>query len=179
MLTTVAVLVVILGLMVSLARYVRERSSQVLTKDLLRQLDSLMTDYVARHRGTLPQVGDFPPPESSSEANDLVTTAPKRAARQAALDNAARNNNEGWVKLFKADGGAGQRVLADLPPSLYKGERIYDAWGQAIVFMPAKHPSVGTAPRDKAYFFFSAGPDRDYLSRFDNLYSYEEITARR
>ena len=42
MLTTVAVLVIVLGLMVSLARHVRERAAVALTKDLIRRLDALM-----------------------------------------------------------------------------------------------------------------------------------------
>src|SRR5437868_12102334 len=45
MLTTVAVLVIVLGLMVSLARDVRNRSAERLTKDLLRRLDTLVAQY--------------------------------------------------------------------------------------------------------------------------------------
>src|SRR3954468_24455688 len=48
MLTTVAVLVIVLGLMVSLARDVRTRSADRLTKDLLRRLDELVRQYQAR-----------------------------------------------------------------------------------------------------------------------------------
>src|SRR5437667_12256431 len=49
MLTTVAVLVIVLGLMVSLARDVRNRSADRLTKDLLRRLDLLVAQYKARN----------------------------------------------------------------------------------------------------------------------------------
>jgi hypothetical protein len=35
------------------------------------------------------------------------------------------------------------------------------------------HPSVGMAP-DNRFFLFSAGPDRRYLTRDDNLYSYDQ-----
>src|SRR5215218_9476846 len=45
MLTTVAVLVIVLGLMVSLARDVRTRSAERLTKDLLSRLDTLVEQY--------------------------------------------------------------------------------------------------------------------------------------
>ena len=69
------------------------------------------------------------------------------------------------------------RRLSEFPVSVYDDSGLRDAWGSPIVFMPAKHPWVGTAPRDKVYFFFSAGPDRDYLTRDDNLYSYEEIVG--
>ena len=41
--------------------------------------------------------------------------------------------------------------------------------------MPSKHPLVGTAPNDR-FFFFSAGPDRLYLTQGDNLYSYEDLS---
>jgi hypothetical protein len=47
-----------------------------------------------------------------------------------------------------------------------------DAWGGPVVFMAHQHPSIGMAPGDRP-FFFSAGPDGRYLSREDNLYSYE------
>ena len=68
-------------------------------------------------------------------------------------------------------GSAG--VLGDVPVSMYDETTLRDAWGSPIVFMPAKHPWVGTAPQDR-FFFFSAGPDRRYLTQDDNLYSYEE-----
>src|SRR5688572_25886225 len=45
MMTTVAVLVIVLGLMVSLARDVRTRSADRLTKDLLARLDTLVEQY--------------------------------------------------------------------------------------------------------------------------------------
>src|SRR5438067_12261011 len=62
MLTTVAVLVIVLGLMVSLARHVRERAAVALTKDLLRRLDQAVAQYAARHDVKLPPVSPFPPP---------------------------------------------------------------------------------------------------------------------
>src|SRR5688572_7004306 len=54
MLTTVAVLVIVLGLMVSLARDVRNRSADRLTKDLLRRLDELVKQYKTRNLKGLP-----------------------------------------------------------------------------------------------------------------------------
>jgi hypothetical protein len=42
-----------------------------------------------------------------------------------------------------------------------------------IVFMPAMNPAIGMAPQNRR-FFFSAGPDRNFLTQEDNLYSYEE-----
>src|SRR5690242_20608970 len=48
MLTTVAVLIIVLGLMVSLARYVRDRSANELTQNLLLRLDDLARTYEMR-----------------------------------------------------------------------------------------------------------------------------------
>ena len=47
MLTTVAALVIVLGLMVSLAGYVRNRSAESLTRDLMVKLERLMAQYQA------------------------------------------------------------------------------------------------------------------------------------
>src|SRR5215510_10771578 len=49
MLTTVAVLVIVLGLMVSLARDVRTRSAERRTKDLLQRLETLVGQYKAKN----------------------------------------------------------------------------------------------------------------------------------
>ena len=51
-------------------------------------------------------------------------------------------------------------------------DRLPDAWGRDIVFMPRGHPAIGTALQDRP-FFFSAGPDGRYHTLEDNLYSYE------
>lgn len=60
MLTTVAILVIVFGLLVNLAHHVRERSAVALTQNLVRQLDGMMSAYVARH-GQPPAVPPFPP----------------------------------------------------------------------------------------------------------------------
>src|SRR5438270_1849838 len=62
MLTTVAVLIIVLGLMVSLARYVRNLSAVEVSKDLLHQLDALMQQYMARHEGHWPTITPLAPP---------------------------------------------------------------------------------------------------------------------
>ena len=61
MLTTVAVLIIVMGLMVTLARHVRERAAVALTGDVLRRLDAAMAQYRGRH-DRLPAVLAFPPP---------------------------------------------------------------------------------------------------------------------
>src|SRR5207247_484898 len=55
MLTTVAVLVIVLGMMVSLARDVRTRSADRLTKDILRRLDTLVAQYKAKALKNVPE----------------------------------------------------------------------------------------------------------------------------
>ncbi len=176
MLATVALLVILLGLSVSLARHVREQSAQAVTTDLLRKLDHLATRYATRHNGGLPPVAPFPPPEATAAARvgpdaPIAMEAP-RADRQILL-RAALDNNRDAVVALRADLGKDDRPLAELPVSIHDGTHVRDAWGTPVVFMPQKHPWVGTARRDKSYFFFSAGPDRDFLTRGDNLYSYE------
>src|SRR5688572_26756342 len=61
MLATVAALVILLGLMVSLARYVRDQASEQLTKQLLAQLDEVMAQYKKRY-DMLPAVPAFVAP---------------------------------------------------------------------------------------------------------------------
>ena len=60
----------------------------------------------------------------------------------------------------------------DLSIANYNEVNVLDAWGSPIVYMPSQHPLIGMAAGDRS-FFFSAGPDRKYLTRQDNLYSYE------
>jgi type II secretory pathway pseudopilin PulG len=177
MLATVAMLVILLGLSVSLARHVRDRSAQAMTIDVLRQLDQLATRYAARHNGNMPPVTLFPPPQAVSAGRvspeGPIALDPPRADLQLLRRTADRNNRE-FVAALRSDVGSDLQPLAGLPASLYDQAALRDAWGSPIVFMPTSHPWVGTARRDKTYFFFSAGPDRDYLTRDDNLYSYEE-----
>lgn len=189
MLATVAVLVILLGVMVSLARHVRERSAQALTKGLLKQLDAAMGEYGRRDEGRLPGVAAFPPAAAVAAATGTtgqMPLDPPFADRKLLLEAASANNRD-LVRAFKAGSGPvgptaggsspGEALLTQLPASVYDGTNLRDAWGSPIVFMPTKHPWVGTAPREKPSFFFSAGPDRDYLTRDDNLYSYEESPA--
>ena len=227
MLTTVAVLVIVLGLMVSLARHVREREAVALTKDLIRRLDVLMERYADRHAGRMPEVAAFPPapPESAADApasqpagprspgkrdapsgdppapsgnppapsaspagppasnassagpsagpRRTTPTRPESFDRRALLE-AARVNNLDFVRVLRREPTLTAPALKNMPVSMYDENYLRDAWGNPIVFMPAMHPLVGTAPRDRSFFFFSAGPDREYLTQEDNLYSYEE-----
>jgi prepilin-type N-terminal cleavage/methylation domain-containing protein len=159
MLTTVAALVILLGLMVSLARWVRDASAVDLTKDLLRRLDGLMDQYEA-HYHRLPDVALFIDPKNL----DL---------REAALQKSAAENNRQVLEALRLEAGASNNAFTGLPDRFYDESMLRDAWGTPIVFMPALHPAIGMAPQNRR-FFFSAGPDRHFLTQEDNLYSYEE-----
>ena len=165
MLTTVAVLVIVLGMMVSLARDVRTRSADRLTKDILRRLDTLVAQYKTKALKNIPEkdrrlypivapLFDNDPPEE----NHL-------------RDNAKRNNAE-LVRALRTQSDLSGGAFSDLSIANYNEVNVLDAWGSPIVYMPHQHPLVGMAGGD-SYFFFSAGPDRKYLTRQDNLYSYE------
>jgi prepilin-type N-terminal cleavage/methylation domain-containing protein len=156
MLTTTALLVIVLGLMVSLARHVRQESADQLTKDILHRLDEAMTAYVNRD-GMLPPVQDFIGAGNVPDESVLV--------------HAAENNNEGFVHALKARGMLIGK-FDNLSIAFYDEVRVRDAWGSPIVFMARMHPAIGMNPR--GWFFFSAGPDRKYLTREDNLYSYDQ-----
>src|SRR5213596_3304934 len=85
MLTVVALLIIVLGLMVSLAWDVRRQSSERLTKDLLLKLHVLMSQYIEHHK-RVPQISPFietgaPPRESAVViAPPLPTTRRGRGA---------------------------------------------------------------------------------------------------
>ena len=151
MLTTVAVLVIVLGLMVSLARDVRNRSAERVTKDMLAKLDRMMAQYVERNNKALPPITPLvePGPAGAEPTDDPKLTA------------AALHNNADLARALRAQADA-----SDLSPS------FFDAWGNPVVFMPRQHPAIGMAGGDR-FFFFSPGPDGKFLTREDNLYSYE------
>ena len=59
---------------------------------------------------------------------------------------------------------------------LFDGVVLRDTWGSPIAYLPSQHPALGMAADDRP-FFVSPGPDRRFLTRDDNLYSYEEDVA--
>jgi hypothetical protein len=158
--TAIAVLVIILGLMISLARHVRAASADGLTKDVLRRLDVAMAAYVHQY-GSIPYVPAF--------------IGDQQVPPETQLHLSAERNDEGLVRALKSAGLLTGR-LDDLSIAYYDEARVRDAWGSPIVFMSHMHPAIGMNP--KGWFFFSAGPDRQYLTREDNLYSYDELTVQ-
>lgn len=154
-LVTVTALVIVLGLMVGMARQVRSRSAQGLTRGVLNELDRQLSQYMAVHDGAVPTQACLPAGATASET---------------ALQHHAEPANMAFVRAFRLSGDAG--FLMDLPPLMFDQMYLRDAWGSPILMMPRQDPAIGMAPRDRP-FFFSAGPDRKYLTRDDNVYSYE------
>jgi hypothetical protein len=161
MLTTIAALLIVLGLMMNLARHVRASSATALTKELLRRLDYAMNQYLRRDDNNLPDAAPF------------IANGP--FADDAPLARRADINNQAIVRLLRTNHLLPADGFDDLPASCYDGQSMHDAWGTPIVFMTRMNPAVGMAAQ--GWFFFSAGPDRKYTTKSDNLYSYELPTT--
>jgi type II secretory pathway pseudopilin PulG len=159
MLTTVALLIIVLGLMVSLARYVRRRSAEDLTRKVLINLHGAMLDYAGRHGP--PVIGSF---------------VEGRNVDEATLQRTAIVNNREVVRFFRSQKDLSSKAFRDLPLSIYDEVTVRDAWGTPVVYMPSWHGQIGMAPNNE-WFFFSAGPDRQFLTRDDNQYGYEALGA--
>lgn len=183
-LVTVASLIIVLGLMASLARSVRRQASDRQTTALLLTLNELMEKYVARHRA-LPAVAAFVSPPAAPAAPAAgdgglpVTTPPPDDALpdEAVLRRSARANNGDVVRALRKEAGPNVSIFGPVGPSPTE-EGLLDAWGRDIVFMPRGHPAIGTALEDLP-FFFSAGPDGRYRTLEDNVYSYEVLGTDR
>ena len=160
MLTTVALLIIILGLMVSLARYVRRRSAEDLTRRILVNLQLAMAEYRREHGK--PDLASPVDPQANLDENALFTVA--------------EENNRQIVRFFRADKTLSDKAFKDLPLSIFDSATVRDAWGMPIVYMPNMHRQIGQSPGE--WFFFSAGPDRQYLTRVDNQYSYEAMESQ-
>jgi prepilin-type N-terminal cleavage/methylation domain-containing protein len=194
MLATVAALVILLGLMVSLARYVRRQASDQLTKQLLAQLDVLVRNYQTRYHA-LPVVKPFVSgiQMGGEEAAISATTRPATTRAilpispapllptafaeevlpdEATLRAAAEANNRSFVQALQVEARRYPGEYAGLPTSFFVEGILPDAWGTPIVFMPALHPAIGMAMENRP-FTLSAGPDRRFRTLEDNLFSYE------
>lgn len=186
MLTVVAALIILLGLMVSLAWDVRRQSSERLTKDLLIKLDALMGQYVSAHK-RLPQVTSLVAQAGQTEPATQPGLHVPRATEDELPDeetllSAAELNNRDFVLALRAEAvaqpagqpaGPSPELFGPLSGPMYDEVTLRDAWGTPIVFMPAMHPAIGMALGNRP-FFLSAGPDRRFRTLEDNLYSYEQ-----
>ena len=157
MLSAIALLVIVLGLMVSLARYVRHRSSEKFTRQVLAKLDNAAKQYSTLEAELARQI---PPLVARGEPG-----TDEQLIRRHALEN-----SQAFVRVFREKTGGA--VFADLPLSVYDEVTIRDAWGAPIVYMAPGAANIGMAPQRRA-FFLSAGPDRTFTTLLDNLYSYE------
>jgi prepilin-type N-terminal cleavage/methylation domain-containing protein len=201
MLATVAALVILLGLMVSLARYVRRQASDQLTKQTLAQLETLVRNYQTRYKA-LPVVTPFVSgiqvdaepattttlTAAAAAGTTRPTTAPILTISPApllptsfaeevlpderTLRAAAEANNRAFVQVLQVESRRYPAEFAGLPTSFFVEGTLADAWGTPIVFMPALHPAIGMAMENRP-FLLSAGPDRRFRTLEDNLYSYE------
>lgn len=154
MLTAVAALVIVLGLMVSLARHVRNRSREQLTSAVLTRLEQLLAQYQPLE-SQLRQVPPLVRDGNGDEAN---------------VRSAAMSNSAAVVRVLRSQ--LGQQLFADLPLALYDELVLRDAWGSPIVYMPPRAENIGIQPQER-HFFVSAGPDRRFGTLLDNLYSYD------
>src|SRR5439155_25334564 len=129
MLTAVALLVIVLGLMVSLARYVRNRSATQLTREILTNLNDAMSRYVEQY---------------SAKPHVPVLVESVDLPDEQTLLRSAELNNRRFVAQMK------NHLVGpfwwSLPGSVYDKSMLRDAWGTPIVLMPAKHNAIGMAP---------------------------------
>ena len=150
---TVAVLMMVLGLVVNLANRERSDALDRRTRRQLQRLAVAVGRYAAAHGGALPAVTPLVDPDPTAELSE-------RAVHSAAVLNA----------------DAVRRALGWPPPADPSTDPLADPWGTPIAFMPRQSPLIGMAPGDR-FFFVSAGPDRQFLTRADNVYSYDDPAA--
>jgi type II secretory pathway pseudopilin PulG len=161
---TLAVVMIILGLMMNMSKRVRSESADKATRKILSQLVVLLNQYQTTY-GQLPPIRPFisdgqRPTEESLQSTALANNAD--LVRYLDLTTLAKKNRSADDPLFSS--------LRQIDPNHCLLE---DPWGSPIVFMRRQNPAIGMAPGD-AFFLLSAGPDKLYLTREDNLYSYEE-----
>ncbi len=152
LLTTLALLVVMLGLMVSLARYVRSTAADRMTRGMLLELDAQLSAYHSRFDA-------YPKAPTIADNADETTFA-----------GLIKSESTGVLRLFEQS----RLAIDERPAPAPLPGGLTDAWGRPIGYLSQHHPLIGMAPQNRP-FFFSAGPDGRYLTRQDNLYSYEQI----
>jgi hypothetical protein len=159
LMTTIAALIILLGLMVGLARDVRSRSADALTLDLLGQLEHIMAPY-RNHAALQAALAKIEPVVSAKAAENAEDDLRRRAEK----------NSQDFVRTCREI--LGPDVFGELPLSLYDQSMLRDAWGMPVAYMPPGAPNIQIAAQSFG-FFWSAGPDRKFKTLADNLYSYE------
>lgn len=190
LLLVIALLTVAFGLMVSLARRVRSEAAYSLVQQELLELEDALAQYRRRY-ARLPDVpslippvnpintgaGGGPTPSAASAAGSTALVTKLEPRHEDLLRNAARVQNRALIKAL----GVGieesaAEALGGVSSMMFDGLTLLDPWGRPIAYLPAGRAEIGTAAGD-APFFFSAGPDGLYLTREDNIYSYEALAA--
>jgi type II secretory pathway pseudopilin PulG len=171
LLALVAFLAIALGLAVSVARHVRSTSAQEATQARLATLVEVARLYSHDFGGQLPAVE----PSASATVDGPAFRNWVRQQNQRVL--AAFLTWQGSASSAGSDIAVGQVSLKQsdalpLPGPRVDASLLVDVWGSPIALMPRSHTRIGLSPGNGP-FFFSAGPDRDYLTLSDNLYSYE------
>ena len=152
MLTVVAGMVIVSGLMISLARHVRASSAQEGTQRILTDLAAAVEQYMT-------SFGQAPP--------IIAGLTPTGEVQEQEVQSMANRNSNEVLRMLRP-----RAITHDFLATLTDSALLRDAWGSSIIYLPSMHPQLGMAPGDKP-FFVSAGPDRKFLTREDNLYSYE------
>jgi type II secretory pathway pseudopilin PulG len=162
---TLIVLMIVLGMMINLANRVRDQSAQRASQQILSRLSTLLEQYRRTNAGQLPPISPVIVPGKLLSEQTLQAAALQNNAdlvRCLNLPALAKANNRGDDPLFR-------NLRYDGPAPL-----LEDSWGTPVVFMPHQDPAIGMDPRGDTYFLFSAGPDRQFLTHADNVYSYDE-----
>ena len=165
LLTVLAFLVVMMGLMVSLARYVRSNSAVELTRRVLGELAVAQMNYT--NIDTNKNTNIVTNTNTNIDTNTSSDTTPDTHALPAKLDETAVQQYLVRISNTRV------RQLLERASLIPPDPVIRDAWGNAILLVPRQHDQLGMAPRNDP-FFISAGPDGKYLTLDDNLYSYEQ-----
>ncbi|MEM7806712.1 MAG: type II secretion system protein [Planctomycetota bacterium] len=163
-LVVVAIIGLLLGLATSLARQVREQGRLNLVLNVFRDLEAARNAYATQH-GNSPSIPALLPTGTEQLTEEALT--PELLLKRAQLNNVAMH--EALASRLEHAG-----ALRLLPPVRHDGERLLDPWGMPIVYDAGGTGLLGTARGDRP-FFLSAGPDRDYRTRGDNVYSYEDL----
>lgn len=166
LLLIVALLTVAFGLMVSLARRVRAQAAHSLVQAQLLELEDALRQYRLQ-TGRLPELPLVGWPAGTLAARD-----------EPLLHAAALAQNRAMVRALGIGAlrAGEQGPLGGVSAMMFDGALLLDPWGGPIAYLPSGQPQIGTATGD-APFFFSAGPDGLFLTRHDNVYSYEVLAA--
>ncbi len=166
----------VVGLMVavSLARHVRATSSQELTRARILAAAHLVEDRLSASPDLVSQLqlgrsgaGGKPPPAGRVQRKGTADAAsqPGESLDELQLRTTAMNNARQLSSARPTPAGSAEVVNTD--PAGWR-----DAWGTPLLVLAGQASQIGVSPEDTP-FVVSAGPDRRFLTKLDNLYSYD------